>query len=43
VSTALLTAYILVWPVLVAGVLVTLIRGFLKDFRDAKKAGETLI
>lgn len=41
--TALLTAYVLMWPVIVLGVLVTVVRGFVRDAHAAKKAGTPLI
>ncbi|WP_300266797.1 putative transporter small subunit [Microbacterium sp.] len=39
----LLTAYVLVWPVAVVGVLAVIIRAFLKDARAAKKEGRQII
>ena len=41
--TALLTAYVLMWPVIVLGILVTIARGFLRDVREAKKDGRPII
>jgi hypothetical protein len=41
--TALLTAYVLVWPVLVLGILITIARGFAKDAREARKEGRPII
>ncbi|WP_216639475.1 putative transporter small subunit [Brachybacterium sp. P6-10-X1] len=41
--TALLTAYVLMWPVLVFGILVTIAGGFLKDVKEARKAGRSVI
>lgn len=41
--TALLTAYVLMWPVIVLGILVTIARGFLRDMREAKKEGRSII
>lgn len=41
--TALLTAYVLMWPVIVLGILVTIARGFLRDVRGAKKEGRPII
>jgi len=41
--TLALTLYVLVWPMIVAGTLVVLIRAFLKDAREAKKNGEQII
>lgn len=42
-QTALLTAYILIWPLLVAGVLFVLSRAFLEELREARRSGEDLI
>lgn len=41
--TALLTAYVLVWPVLVLGILITIARGFAKDAREARREGRPII
>lgn len=41
--TALLTAYVLMWPVLVLGILITIVRGFTKDAREARKEGRPII
>ena len=41
--TALLTAYVLMWPVLVLGILITIARGFAKDAREARKEGRMII
>lgn len=41
--TALLTVYLLMWPVLVLGVLVTIARGFFKDACDARDEGRPII
>jgi hypothetical protein len=41
--TALLTAYVLVWPVLVLVVLVAIARGFAKDVREARLEGRSVI
>lgn len=42
-SALTLTAYVLMWPVIVAGVLVVIARGFLRDVRAAKKEGRPVI
>lgn len=42
-SPALLTAYILIWPVLSAGILVLLTVGLVRDLRRARKTGEEMI
>ncbi len=42
-ETILVTAYILVWPVLTAGVLAVLARGVIKDYRNARKDGTTVV
>lgn len=41
--TALLTAYVLMWPVLVLGILVTVAGGFAKDIKQAHKEGRSVI
>ncbi|WP_233190968.1 MULTISPECIES: putative transporter small subunit [unclassified Brachybacterium] len=41
--TTLLTVYVLSWPVIVLGILITIVRGFLKDMRTARKEGRTII
>lgn len=41
--TALLTAYVLMWPVLVLGILITIARGFAKDVKEARQEGRTVI
>lgn len=42
-ETIALTAYVLVWPVVVIGTLTVIIRAFVKDARDAKREGRTII
>lgn len=42
-TTLALTAYVLVWPAIVAVVLFFLVRGFVKDWREARKEGRPLI
>ncbi|GGH48909.1 putative transporter small subunit [Microbacterium album] len=39
----LLTAYVLVWPVVVIGTLAVIIRAFVKDARQAKREGRRII
>ena len=41
--TALLTVYVLMWPVIVLGILATIVRGFAKDVREARKEGLPII
>lgn len=41
--TALLTAYVLMWPVLVLGILITIARGFIKDVKEARREGRPVI
>src|SRR5699024_8720933 len=41
--TALLTAYVLMWPVLVLGILITIGRGFVKDVKKAREEGRPVI
>lgn len=38
-----LSAYILVWPVLSAGILVMLIVALIRDMREARRTGEEMI
>ncbi|MGO1971486.1 MAG: putative transporter small subunit [Propionibacteriaceae bacterium] len=42
-TTILLTAYILVWPVLVAIVLFVIGRAFLGEWREARREGRSII
>lgn len=42
-STLALTAYVLIWPIIVAFVLFFLARGFFKDWREARKDGRPII
>ncbi|WP_217702991.1 putative transporter small subunit [Microbacterium tenebrionis] len=42
-ETILMTAYVLVWPVIVIGTLAVIIRAFAKDARQAKKEGRQII
>lgn len=42
-ETLLLTAYVLVWPIIVVGVLAVVIRAFVKDAREAKRVGRDII
>lgn len=42
-STIALTAYVLVWPIIVAGTLIVIIRAFVKDAREAKAEGRSII
>ena len=39
----LLTIYFLIWPVIVAGVLVYIARGFIADWRVARREGRRLV
>lgn len=41
--TALLTVYVLMWPVLVLGILITIARGFAKDAKEARDEGRMII
>lgn len=41
--TIVLTAYVLVWPVIVAGVLAVISRGFVRELRAAKREGRPII
>ncbi|MGO1394024.1 putative transporter small subunit, partial [Agrococcus casei] len=40
-SVIALTAYFLMWPVMVAVIMFTIARGFFKDWREARKNGES--
>lgn len=42
-SPLLLTIYVLMWPVLVAGVLIVLVRAFSREWRNAKREGRSLV
>ena len=42
-STIVLTAYVLVWPVIVAVTLTIIVRAFTKEARQAKREGRTMI
>ncbi|WP_243698489.1 putative transporter small subunit [Paracoccus alkanivorans] len=39
----LLSAYVLIWPLIVAGVLLVLVRAFLREIREARKDGRPMI
>lgn len=41
--TALLTLYVLTWPLVVAGVLFVIIRAFVREWREAKAEGRDII
>ena len=42
-NTVLLTVYILMWPVLVAGTLTFIVRAFLRDWLQARREGRSII
>ena len=42
-TTAALTAYILVWPIVVAGVLFVICRAFIREWAAARRDGQPLI
>ncbi|MFD0555698.1 hypothetical protein FB566_0908 [Stackebrandtia endophytica] len=42
-ETILLTAYVLVWPVLVAATLTVIVRAFVKEWRKARREGRPII
>ncbi len=42
-SSTLLTAYVLVWPVIAGLVFLMLCVGLVKDIRKARKEGKTLV
>lgn len=43
VETILLTLYVMIWPVIVLAVLGVLVKGFMTDWRQARREGRTLI
>ncbi|MEV7632043.1 putative transporter small subunit [Microbacterium sp. NPDC089318] len=42
-STIALTAYVLAWPLIVAGTLTVIVRAFVKEARTAKAEGRSII
>lgn len=42
-STVILTLYVLIWPVIAAGVMVVLTVGVWRDMRQAQKKGQPLV
>lgn len=42
-STIALTAYVLVWPVIVGGTLFVICRAFFREMREAKREGKQII
>ncbi|WP_312128134.1 putative transporter small subunit [Brevundimonas sp.] len=42
-NTLWLTTYVLVWPVIVAGVLLFIARAFFKEWKEARQEGRALI
>ena len=42
-ETILLTVYVLIWPIIVAGVLWILCSALIKDWSEARKAGRSII
>lgn len=42
-ETLLMTIYVLMWPVVVLGVFAVLVRGFVKDWRQARHEGRSII
>ena len=42
-SPILLTIYVLIWPVIVAGTLAVIVRGFFKEVLEARRDGERLV
>lgn len=41
--TIALTVYLLVWPVIVAGVLFIITRSFIRDLREAKRENRPIL
>lgn len=42
-STIALTVYVLMWPVIVAGVMFMIGRAFFREAREARRQGKTLV
>lgn len=42
-TTIALTAYVLMWPVIVAGVMIVIGQAFIKEARQARKEGKPMI
>jgi hypothetical protein len=42
-STIALTAYVLIWPVVVAGTLAVIVRAFVKEARKAKAENRSIV
>ncbi len=42
-NTVLLTAYVLMWPVIVTGTLFVIVRAFIKELRKAKREGRQIV
>jgi len=42
-ETLFLTLYMLIWPVVVAGVLFVIVRAFIAEVRDARRAGRDIV
>ncbi|WP_210747331.1 putative transporter small subunit [Nocardia speluncae] len=41
--TALLTLYVVIWPLIVTGVLFVIVRAFVREWREAKAQGRDII
>lgn len=42
-QTVMLTVYVLIWPVIVAGTLAVIVRAFFKDWLAARREGRSII
>lgn len=42
-ETLLLTVYVLIWPVIVAGTLYVISRGFIKEWVESRREGRSII
>ncbi len=42
-ETILLTLYVLMWPVIVAGVLFVIVRAFIRELLEARREGRSII
>lgn len=42
-QTVMLTVYVLIWPVIVAGTLTVIVRAFFRDWITARREGRSII
>lgn len=43
ISTIALTVYVLMWPVIVAGVIAVIATAYFREWKEAREAGEDII